>query len=367
MKEALLGFARQITPGRVESRTRLATPSSEGLVARPTRRHLLLVIALTAAVTAVLLGPVAHPASAALVCQNDEQGANDLPGQKDLTRQCQDNAPAAGTVGVSWNWDTIGFSGSNTGDACTLFDTDADGKVNFAVCVTIEDTPAVQAATSPRIYTCGDDKVDRCTSPVTQVASITTSCNVAQSATDPFVGGEAYPLDTTATCTVQLSDVGGTAAKLVNTCSYPSQQPNSDPSDCVLIPRDGFLVIVKNASPNDASAQFAFTLDSTPPAVFTTNGSGTSPIIPVRTVDANNDAVTHSLTESFPTGWTLDTVTCSDGSGTRSGSSINGISVGSDETVTCTFGNSRDTGKLEVVKDLIPSQTRASSTFRSTA
>ena len=39
---------------------------------------------------------------------------------------------------MSWNWDTIGFSGANTGDACSLFDTDADGKVNFAVCVTIE-------------------------------------------------------------------------------------------------------------------------------------------------------------------------------------------------------------------------------------
>ena len=26
------------------------------------------------------------------------------------------------------------------------------------------------------------------------------------------------------------------ARVLLNTCSYPSQQPNSDPSDCVLIP-----------------------------------------------------------------------------------------------------------------------------------
>jgi hypothetical protein len=33
-----------------------------------------------------------------------------------------------------------------------------------------------------------------------------------------------------------LADVGATSAVLLNTCSYPSGQPNSDPSDCVLVP-----------------------------------------------------------------------------------------------------------------------------------
>lgn len=65
------------------------------------------------------------------------------------------------------------------------------------------------------------------------------------SSTDPFDAtypkgpGTAYPLDTRAFCTINLVDVGlgsDNTVVLLNTCSYPSQQPNSDPSDCVLIP-----------------------------------------------------------------------------------------------------------------------------------
>ena len=36
------------------------------------------------------------------------------------------------------------------------------------------------------------------------------------------------------------------AAELVNVCSYPSEEPNSDPSDCVLIIRDGAIRVVKD-------------------------------------------------------------------------------------------------------------------------
>jgi hypothetical protein len=53
------------------------------------------------------------------------------------------------------------------------------------------------------------------------------------SATNPFVVGGT---DTPIFCTIVLADVGATTAKLLNTCSYPSAEPNSDPSDCVLVP-----------------------------------------------------------------------------------------------------------------------------------
>jgi hypothetical protein len=43
-------------------------------------------------------------------------------------------------------------------------------------------------------------------------------------------------VDTRIFCTIVLADVGATTAKLLNTCSYPSSEPNSDPSDCVLVP-----------------------------------------------------------------------------------------------------------------------------------
>src|SRR5947207_2005695 len=64
--------------------------------------------------------------------------------------------------------------------------------------------------------------------------------------------------DPQAICHVDLADVGGAGtANLVNTCSYPSQQPTSAPSDCVLIPRDAFLRVTKVA-PSGTTQAFGF-------------------------------------------------------------------------------------------------------------
>jgi hypothetical protein len=177
-------------------------------------------------------------ASAALEYRNDEQGPNDEVGQSDLTRLGVDSSGLPASMLVGWSWDTIALPGANTADACALFDTDNDGRVNVSLCVTIEGRPAVQTTASPRLYGCGDDSVDRCTSPA-PVASFGSTCSVSQTATDPFPDGESSPADTTATCTIQVADVGGSNARLANTCSYPSQVPNSAPRDCVLVPRDG--------------------------------------------------------------------------------------------------------------------------------
>jgi Prealbumin-like fold domain len=306
------------------------------------RRSSLVTMFVSAVVALCVLGVAALPASAAFQFQNDEQGANDQPGQKDLTRHGVDSTGLPTSVDVTWNWDITSLSGGNTGDACSLFDTDSDARVNFAVCVTIEGDPAQQSSLSPRLYTCGDDKVDRCTQPVGQITSFSTTCSASETATDPFPSGSNSPFDMTALCTVQLADVGGTVAKLINTCSYPSEAPNSDPSDCVLIPRDGFLKIVKNATPDDPSAQFNFFLDGDPTAIFTTNGSGTSSTIGVRT-----DNNPHSLSETFPSGWQQDSATCDDGS------AVGALNVSSDETVTCTFDNSLALGTLIVKKHVV--------------
>jgi hypothetical protein len=323
-------FVRQIA----ESLTRHTTSRA------PQRRQRSFVtIAVSAVVALGVLGPAALPASAAFQYQNDENGANDQPGQKDLTRHGVDSSGLPTSVAVSWNWDITSLSGGNTGDACSLFDTDSDARVNFAVCVTIEGDPAVQSSLSPRVYTCGDDKVDRCTQPVGQITSFSTTCSVAQTATDPFPAGDSSPFDTTALCNVVLADVGGTDAKLINTCSYPSEEPNSDPSDCVLIPRDGFLKIVKSATPDDPSVPFNFYLDGGANPVFTSNGSGTSGVIAVRT-----DNNPHSLSETFPSNWKQDSASCDDGS------QLTAINVSSDETVTCTFNNSLALGTLIVKK-----------------
>ena len=239
-------------------------------------------------------------------------------------------------------------------DACTLFDTDADSKANNAVCVITNGSPAT--LTDVVVYECGDTRVDRCTSPTNPISAPLTeaSCTITNpSATDPFAGppnkakGAGYPNDTRGKCTITLSEINATSAVLINTCSYPSSQPNSDPSDCVLIPRDAFLTIVKVANPDQGS--FPFTLDGAATPVFTAAGSDTSD--PIGIVTANN--ATHSLAEALPAGWSLDSASCTGATGsngTKSGSTISGIDASPDDSITCTFTNSIQRGSINVTK-----------------
>jgi Domain of unknown function DUF11 len=284
------------------------------------------VLAVALVVFGGMLAPATPSASAALEYSNDEQGPNDEVGQTDLTRFGVDTSGLPATMVVSWSWDTIALPGANTADACALFDTDNDGRVNVSLCVTVGGSPAAQTTASPRLFGCGDDSVDRCTSPV-PVASFGSTCSVSQTPTDPFPDGESSPADTTATCTIGLADVGGSNAKLANTCSYPSQVPNSDPRDCVLVPRDGFIVIDPEPAPDDPRKKVPIRLDKDPAPVFTATGTKPSDPIPVRTDPA---AGTHSLKPGVPAGSRV-TATCSDGS------PVSAIDVDSGETVTCTI------------------------------
>jgi len=169
-------------------------------------------------------------AQAALQCTNDTAGANDVPGLKDLTRLCIDNAGLPTSLSVSWSWDEISVSGANTLDACSLYDTDADGNVNFALCVTDPtDGPIVTT-----LYTCGDNSPDRCSSPVNSVPVFASTCSTSTQNIDPFAAGASFPQDQVASCTVVLADVGASSATLLDGCSYPSRDPSSDPVDCVI-------------------------------------------------------------------------------------------------------------------------------------
>ena len=181
----------------------------------------------------VLAAPVTVP---------DEDGPNDEPGQKDLTQLTIDYDSAPGVVLVTWNWDETGTSGANTLDACSLFDINENLFVDFALCAITVGDPAQQAPLSPKAYTCGDDRVDRCTNQVLVPDSEFDSTCTIGVGVNPFDGGA----DATASCTILLSDIpGGAEPILVNVCTYPSQIPHSDPSDCVLIPRTAFLTVTK--------------------------------------------------------------------------------------------------------------------------
>ena len=170
----------------------------------------------------------------------DDNGADDYPGQKDLNFFTFDYGnPGATSISVMWGWDDTAWSGGNTGDACTLFDTNQDGKANYSFCVSVGGIPAAFLP-PPRLYSCTDGRSDRCTqgTAITTFSSTANAMIVANS--DPFKALAAHGNgnkcgakpgcvtdDTVAVANVVLADVGASAAKLINVCSYPSQIPNS--------------------------------------------------------------------------------------------------------------------------------------------
>jgi hypothetical protein len=323
-----------------------------------------------------------------------ENGAcpNDEAGQKDLTQFCVDpgeNDPY--DLHSKWNWDEVnGFSGGNTGDACTLYDTDGDGTagfgdIDYAVCVTITDgdppgTCSADGTTcnanndcagtnnkcilaeqdtgdSPRLFLCGDDAPDKCTQPIHQInqcrdangntpsqpdtcltdadctnasfptcglgvcldgsgertnapcvvdgdctggtcdtttfGPYSTQCEANITSDDPFDStsypsrgpGDAFPKDTEALCWIDLQDFNGQNARLIDACSYPSRQPNSDPSDCIL-----FSVCTTNADCDDGNECTDDTCDTTSGSCrFTPKAEGTTCGDPSDTVCDNPD------------------------------------------------------------------------------
>ncbi len=126
----------------------------------------------------VLAAPVTVP---------DEDGPNDEPGQKDLTQLTIDYDSAPGVTLVTWNWDETGTSGANTLDACSLFDINDNLFVDFALCAITVGDPAQSSPGCPRAYTCGDDRVDRCTNQVL-VSDFDSTCTIG-AGVNPFDGG----------------------------------------------------------------------------------------------------------------------------------------------------------------------------------
>ena len=305
----------------------------------------------------------------------DDLGADDQPGQKDLSFLTEDTDDIGmGILGIAWGWDDTEFGnlGGNTGDACALFDTDADGFANFAFCVVVDGNPA--GLISKRRYSCNDTRADRCSGdsllpPPTSVAT----ANVGGPGSDPFGptgrgnsacgdNSNCLTADTVANVSVLLSEIGGPSANLTNVCSYPSEQPNSDPSDCVFKPNNGALRIVKVANPSDTTP-FQFT--SAQPATngtstWTINGSGNSGAISFA------PGTTYDLNEAVPAGWKLDSASCAiqtspvTSTGTPDATpAIGPISRGVQnfeirsglETV-CTFNDSLNTGTVRLFKQV---------------
>ena len=133
-------------------------PAEPGLAERSPRR----VAFVFAAALAVVLGIAMAALGAAPITIIDDAGPDDEPGQKDLNDLTVDFDSGAADIEVTWTWDVISVSGSNTGDACSLYDTDNDGKANFSLCVIWENGAAYQTM---RLYVCGDGAADKCDNP----------------------------------------------------------------------------------------------------------------------------------------------------------------------------------------------------------
>ena len=164
----------------------------------------------------------------------DDGLANDEPGQKDLT--AQGTASSGGDFYTGWKWDDTSWSGNNTGDGCNLFDADSDTKADFVVCATIGTVNGSLTLLSVTVYQCSDKNAFRCTNPVvkkTYTTAASTYCAISNTASGQFDS-----TDTVIVCDITTlgTDAGVSAlesSKLINTCSYPSREPNSDFSDCI--------------------------------------------------------------------------------------------------------------------------------------
>jgi len=306
-----------------------------------TSRRRLAVVAVVAALILLLgAGSALTTVWAVLTPTIDVDGANDEPGQKDLTRMAEDFTVTPPLV--TWNWDEIKWTGNNTGDACALFDSGgAVGNANYALCVTIGAPAAWQ---DTRLYTCGDTRPDRCTT-ATEVTFLS-SCGVAPATDDPFTSGDEYPNDTKASCTVNLADMPSVTG-LLDVCSYPSQQPNSDPSDCVAYtPDTGTLEVVKALSPPTDPGLFNLFIDDAELATNVGDGGTTGPqTLSIGTRTVSETAGLDTSLSDYST-----SIECYDGGG--EGQLVAGpveatsldVTVNADDDIVCTITNTRKEG-----------------------
>jgi hypothetical protein len=165
----------------------------------------------------------------------DEAGANDEPGQKDLT--AQGSSFHEGDFYTGWKWDDTSWSGKNSGDGCNLFDEDDNGNADYVVCATIGTVQGALTLQSVTVYSCSDNRADRCTNP-TSLTTSTTNCVISNTASNGIDPTNTANKDTVIVCNItDIATATGVTAlassTIINTCSYPSREPNSDPSDCI--------------------------------------------------------------------------------------------------------------------------------------
>jgi hypothetical protein len=196
-------------------------------------------------------------------CVEDVDGCNDEPGQRDSKYACiasnYASVQPADTIYLRFDFDETGFTGANTGDGCWLLDTDGDTLVNKALCFTLSGNPATLDPADVELFDCNDSMDDRCGGS-TAVPTASPQCLLDIDAPDATTcnGGP----DAAIECSLPLSDVEWMTGEaiLLGACTYPSEVPNSAPTDCVNDP-DGPFVIDPETGGNTPVNLLSFTIE----------------------------------------------------------------------------------------------------------
>jgi hypothetical protein len=292
----------------------------------------------------------------------DVDGANDVPGQVDVTQMGRDTSENP-DIRIFWSWDSISvWTGSGqTGDACALFDdADADVFIDYVVCARVSNTNAdpnlveiLPAAANKPVYLfdCSNKKNDRCTNPAPReytagqvlagpFGQLTQSgAGNLISHTDPFDEndpegpGTSYPHDSSVD--IRIDDaLAPSGVRLANVCSYPSagNGGNNNPFDCIVTPgvQYGTLIITKVLTNDNGGMKdeidFSFKVNGGTPTPFEADGSN-SQTVPVGTYSVIED------------GLPITGYTTTYANSVNSNTNCTSLSVTAGGTVTCTITN----------------------------
>ena len=313
-----------------------------------------------------LVGLAAPDQPLAYNCAVDTGGANDISGQKDMNEMCADYS-VPGVDKIRWNWDDTGWTDSNTGDACSLYDSDGDGFADRALCVSVGDTPSTFQ--SMALYSCDDSSTTHCLGAIALTPSAGTGCTASVQALDPFSAGyvaippnltgyppgDNWPDDTVAECTIVLTDVNN--GRLLDVCAYSSHSLESNTSDCVLYrPQTGKLEVTKVLPSN--VGLFNLQIDGVTVGSGADVGNGGTTGTEV--VPAGN----HSVGETAGTGTTLASyvsdIYCADEHGIGPNhwsctdcTSLPDVPVADEADVLCTITNTLKKATLVVIKHVV--------------
>src|SRR5438876_442399 len=316
---------------------------------------------------------------------NDAQGANDYPGQKDMTRMGRWDHD--GYLDVFWSWDEIQPKGS-TFDACALFDSTGSGNPTYAICAELKNfgdnqnnpSPRLNTAAGfPKLYSCDGTQPLNCggalqlaTPASLQMGDLLTLDPTKDLITDtdpfgpnaPLGPGDAYPYDPTVRMKILKTDMPG---KLINVCSYESASRPSAVGDCVANSGGGFLKIVKNTTVGDGT----FTFDVNP--VPSSNVGG--PCNPAVTGCVSYQLQTQNLTgivgvsvgvgqtsvseENPGPAFSFTNASCQYENGGPTGTlnpstrTVSGIGIQFSTVTVCTFTNTKQPAHITVTKVVV--------------